>query len=166
MIKQRQIPRREVLEAYSTAQRIGSCILLTFVALYILNPSIGIVLSLFRLHPSITSTYMSTSHYIFVSLGLGIGLNYLLPRILPKEPKQLGKKEEAIAPTPSITHENAPFGLWVGRSTGHLAQLWHRTGLAVNQEITLSRGSLITATKLPNIGQNTLDYSLLNIKNV
>ena len=70
MIKHKQIPSREVLEPYSTAQRIGSCILLSFVGLYILNHGIGIVLSLFRLHPSITSTYMSTSHYIFFSEGL------------------------------------------------------------------------------------------------
>lgn len=138
MLKHKKIPGREMLAPYSTAQRMGSCILLTLVVLYILNHGIGIVLSFFRLHPSMTSTYMSTSHYIFVSLGLAIGLNVLLPRILPKEPKQLGKKEKNIAKTPSITPENAPFGLWVGRSTGHLAQLWHRTGLATNQEMTLS----------------------------
>ena len=44
VIKHKQIPSRQVLEPYSTAQRIGSCILLSFVGLYILNHGIGILL--------------------------------------------------------------------------------------------------------------------------
>ena len=37
----------------------------------------------------------------------------------------------------TLTLSNNDFGLWLGTSTGKLSTLWHKTGIAPNQEVTL-----------------------------
>lgn len=38
----------------------------------------------------------------------------------------------------TLTLSNNDFGLWLRTSTGKLSALWHKTGIASNQEVTLS----------------------------
>ncbi len=137
MVKNKQIPSRAMLNQYSSAQRVISFLVIGFAVMYLLNHIAGIILSLGSGHPSLKNTYITSWwHYVVISIAVGFGLNYIIPRLLPETAasRDANKKK----PTQTIDPANAPFGLWVGRSTGYLLQLWHRTGLAANQEITLS----------------------------
>ncbi len=136
LVKHNQLPTRAMVKEHSVAQRIASCILISFGLVYIFNHGLGIILSLSQIHPSLKSTYITVLwHYVVISIALGVALACIAPRILPKEVKSGPKRAKSKR---IISPENAEFGLWVGRSTGHLSELWHRTGLAANQDITLS----------------------------
>lgn len=132
-------PSKVLLSRYSRAQICISCITFSFFLCFLLNSATGILISAWHGHFSWSSRYISsTLTYSLTSLSLGIVLGILLPEALPYETKSRAlKKKERESIRPVVDTNNIPFGLWVGRSTGYLSQLWHRTGVAADQNISL-----------------------------
>ena len=138
MVKHRQWPSKVILSQYSTAQIYVSFIVFSLAVCFLLNSAAGIILSLLQGHFSWDSRYIpSWWTYSVISLSTGVVLGFVLPKVLPYETQSRASKKRESTPA-VVDTSNIPFGLWVGRSTGHLSQLWHRTGLAGGQDISLS----------------------------
>lgn len=58
-----------------------------------------------------------------------------LPRLLPSQARAARRR----IPKGKRQAQALPFGLWLGRSTGWLAQQWHQTGVAPDIDIVLSQ---------------------------
>ena len=53
-------------------------------------------------------------------------------------PNSEEEKKKKIVAMNENRHPISEFGLWIGKSTGHLATLWHPAGMAGNQEVSLN----------------------------
>jgi type IV secretory pathway TraG/TraD family ATPase VirD4 len=138
MIKHGQWPSKVILSQYSTAQIYVSCIVFSLIACFLLNSAAGIIINLLHGPFSWGSRYIpSWWTYSVISVSMGIVLGFALPKILPYETQSRASKKRKSTPV-AVDTSNIPFGLWVGRSTGYLADLWHRTGVAAGQDISLS----------------------------
>lgn len=142
MIWHRRRPPRSLLSQFSLDQKIASLLLISYWIFYLFNhlyPSVQWSLQHDRLPIHIFSSHPFVSigwHIAVIVIVLAGLLGVIFPRLLPitsnasltsTKPKKGNRKEK-----------NEPiFGLWVGRSTGHLARLWHGTGMSANIEVTL-----------------------------
>ena len=131
-----QWPNQVMLRQYSAAQKFISCVAFSFMVCFLANSAAGIVTGLWQGHFSWSNRYISSSwRYTVISVSIGVILGLILPHILSHETKsRTSRKRET---PPEVNLDNIPFGLWVGRSTGYLSQLWHRTGVAADQNISL-----------------------------
>lgn len=141
MIKHKQLPTRSMFKNLSNEQKIVLCGIFGFALVYLFNYTVEILIVLAHnnsiLLTILESIYVtSVWHNVVISFVVGLCLYVIGPLLLPKKIKVRKKKNAQNGDQAQSI--NFPFRLWIGRSTGYLSQLWHRTGLAEGQDITLS----------------------------
>lgn len=136
MIKHRQLPSRDFLNRYSTGQQFASAQVVGLGLVTAFNHVAGIILSYKKGDFYLRSFYFhSWWHMMVISFITGLAVWILAGKLLPETSRAKSKAAKKV----NVSEEDPlPFGLWVGSSTGYLSHLWHRTGLAANQNITLS----------------------------
>lgn len=144
MVRHQHRPPRHSLTRFSAGQKFISLALIALGLFYGFNhlyPSIRYALQ------SHHRPYHGLSHHAFMAvwwhsalavLGITLVLAVLAPLLFPKELKPRPKRFKGPQSDDNTSRASYPFGLWLGRSTGHLARLWHRAGLAPHQDIVLS----------------------------
>lgn len=140
----RQRPSRQILENFTDGQKFVCLTLMAVGLVTLFNHTFPTALFVLRHHrwPNqwmSTTSYITTwSHIGFAGIGVTVGLAFLVPFLLPKELKPRTKRFKDLTSDNAGSGGAKPFGLWLGRSTGRLARLWHRAGLAPRYEIVLS----------------------------
>lgn len=140
MIFNRQRPARDIFSRFTWDQNLGCLGLLTFGILYLLNHLTPTVSAYSKNHHWPTNwlshkPYIAMEWYsqLILVAAIALLLTFIIPYLFPAVPKNRsvtqGDKKKAS--------EN-PFGLWLGTSTGQLAKLSHKTGMANDLSIALS----------------------------
>lgn len=129
-------PTRDFLERFTWDQSIGCLALITFGIFYLFNhltPTILVSLqtSHWPTHWLSTKPYIALPWYTqgVLVIVIAIILTFLVPFLFPETVKNKSL---------SLSKIKTNFGLWLGKSTGRLARLWHKTGMAGNLNIALS----------------------------
>jgi len=144
MVWHQHRPPRHNLTHFSGGQKFVSLALIAFGLFYLFNhlyPSIHYAL---RSHHQ---PYHWFSHQAFITvwwhiaiivLGVTIVLGFLVPYLFPRELKPRKTRFKGARSDVLGSSATLPFGLWLGRSTGRLARLWHQAGIAANLDIVLT----------------------------
>lgn len=142
-ISQRRLPARTIFEEFSVGQKFACCGLISAVLIYLLNHLFSYIWQALTLQikASWNEVYLVSFWKILTVWLLTTGLlSKLIPLFLPLTSQlQLAKKpfKGPTSPDSQPSHE-IPFGLWLGRSTGTLAKLWHKAGLAPRINVVLN----------------------------
>jgi len=150
MLLHRQRPARYVLAGFAREQKIVCLGLMAFGLFYLFNHLYPVFDYALRQHhwprywwhhwwdvkPYVTVWW----HVVVICFCIALVLAFLLPFLFPKELKRRKKRLRAFVRRALLWGDSSayPFGLWLGRSTGLLSCLWHRSGMAFNLDIVLS----------------------------
>jgi len=134
LFKNRRLPGREILHHFHDDQILGCVSLIVFSLFYLGNHLYPSVMMVFVSH-HLPLHWMSSKPpiglwwEIIFSLVIAIVLLVIIPRFYPTAIKVKPAKKK---------DESAPFGLWLGLSTGDLSRLSHRTGIFERLNIVLN----------------------------
>jgi hypothetical protein len=140
----RQRPPRYILNQFSRGQQFVCLSLIALGLVYLFNhgyPAIAYSLRTHHLphHGFSHRPYVTVGwHIAVIVLGVTIILGFLVPYLFPRELKPRKTQFKGARSRESGSGATMPFGLWLGRSTGHLASLWHQAGITANLDIVLT----------------------------
>ena len=140
MIFNRQRPARDIFSRFTWDQNVGCLGLLTFGVFYLFNHLMPTVSAYSKNHIWPTH-WLSTKPYIAMEwysqlilvAAIALLLTFVIPYLFPAVPKN-----RSVAQGDKKKASENPFGLWLGTSTGQLAKLSHKTGMANGLSIALS----------------------------
>jgi hypothetical protein len=142
MLWRRQRPTRDIFEKFTWDQNFGCLILITSGVFYLFNHlTPTIVASLHNQHWP--AHWLSHKPYIamhwltqlIVVAVIAFALALIMPSLFPDGTKD---RASSLKNTSRNKRTRTPFGLWLGYSTGRLARLWHKTGIAAKLSIVLN----------------------------
>ncbi len=137
----RQRPARDILSRFTWDQNLGCLGLITFCIFYLFNHLTPTLLTIFKNH-HLPTHWLSTKPYIAIGwvsqlilvAAIAVLLTFIAPYFFPAVPKS-----RSVTKGASQKKETAnAFGLWLGKTTGRLASLSHKTGLAKGLSIALN----------------------------
>jgi hypothetical protein len=142
LIRHREIPDEKFLEHFSASQKWFSCGFISFLLTAIVDTLIPLLLGWGKVstkhpHASFVSKKIAGLFgasqfllaWLIIFIAVGFALIFLFYRwSVPRKAKE----------QPLTVVENPPFGLWLGKSTGWLAHLYHSVGIAPDQQVILS----------------------------
>ena len=138
MIWHRRRPPRNLLRQFSLDQKMASLLLIAYWIFYLFNhlyPSARWSVQHGRLPAHIFSSQPLVFigwHITIIVIVLAGLLGMIFPRLLP-----IKLRSQTATKNNQKEKNEHHFGLWLGRSTGHLARLWHGTGMSANIDVTL-----------------------------
>ncbi|MCP4278795.1 MAG: hypothetical protein GY776_02170 [Alteromonas sp.] len=143
MLWKRQRPPRYILATFSRGQKFVCLGLIAIGLVMLFNQGYPRIVYVLRHHhwphqgnhflPLVTVWW----HIGVIGIAVTVILAFSVPWLLPQELKPRQKRFKGSRSDDLERGATDPFGLWLGRSTGLLARLWHRTGLAPDQPIVL-----------------------------
>jgi hypothetical protein len=140
----KQRPPRHIFNQFSGGQKFVCLALIAFGLVYLFNhvyPAIEYYLRTHRLprhwfsHHSYVTAWWPIA---VIVLALTIVLGFLVPLLFPRELRPRKTRFKGARSDDLGSSAISPFALWVGRSTGRLASLWHQAGIAANLDIALT----------------------------
>lgn len=142
MLRYQERPLRRFLEKFTWDQNLGCLGVITWGLFYLFNHLTPTLLAIINTQ-HLPTPWLSHKPYLamngltqgVVILVIAIGLAFIVPYFFPDSAK--GPPVERKKHSDKSGRKDA-FGLWLGQSTGRLANLWHKTGIAANLNITLN----------------------------
>ncbi|MBP9727648.1 MAG: hypothetical protein KBD83_09355, partial [Gammaproteobacteria bacterium] len=147
MMFNRQRPARDIFSRFTWDQNLGCLGLLTLGVFYLFNHLTPTVFTYFKNDHGLARwpTHWF-SHKPVIAMGwvsqlilvaaIALLLTFIVPYLFPAVPKNRSSAQRAGKK--NLKALKNPFGLWLGTSTGQLAKLSHKTGMAKGLSIALS----------------------------